>query len=79
MTGTASELCDYNENEPRDLNSFDLFSLWLLKKANTGHLTAADLWKGLPLLKTTNSPASSYDAECSITELYMCDSPIISK
>jgi hypothetical protein len=79
MTGTASELSDYDENEPRDLNSFDLFSLWLFKKAAASRLTGADLLKGLPLFKTINPPALHYDAECSMSELYMCDSPSISK
>jgi hypothetical protein len=79
MTGTASELSDYDENEPCSLNSFDLFSLWLIKKANTSHLTVANLWKDLPMLKSTNPSISPYDAACSMTEPFMCDGPAISK
>jgi len=34
MTGTACDLCEYDENENSCLNNFDLFSLWLIEKIN---------------------------------------------
>lgn len=42
MTGTACDLCEYDENEISCLNDFDLFSLWLFEKINNDRLCAED-------------------------------------
>ena len=61
MAGTASELCDYNENKPCNLNRFDFFSLWLLKTAAASRLAGAGLCKGLPMLKVVESSVSIHE------------------
>ena len=38
MTGTACDLCGYDETETSCLNKFDLLSLWLFEKINNDHL-----------------------------------------
>lgn len=54
MTGTASELCDYNENETSNLNNFDLFSLRLFEKIKANRLLHTDSLDHTPILNATS-------------------------
>ncbi len=54
MTGTASELCDYNDNETRNLNNFDLFSLRLFEKIKANRLLPTDASGRTPILNDTS-------------------------
>jgi hypothetical protein len=42
MTGTACDLCEYDETETSCLNKFDLFSLLLFEKINNNQLQVGD-------------------------------------
>ena len=42
MTGTACDLCEYDEKENSCLSNFDLLSLWLFEKINSDHFRIED-------------------------------------
>lgn len=58
MTGTVSELCDNYENEGENINSFDLFSLWLFGKTNNNQSLVEDSCSYESILKNDESTRS---------------------
>lgn len=66
MTGTASELCDYNENETSNLNNFDLFSLRLFEKIKANRLLHTDSLDHTPILNAASPSILSNNTECII-------------
>ena len=64
MTGTASELCDYNENETSNLDNFDLFSLRLIEKIKENRLLHTDSLDHTPILNVTSPSILPNKNEC---------------
>ena len=64
MTGTASELCDYNENETSNLDNFDLFSLRLIEKIKENRLLHTDSLDHTAILNVTSPSILPNNTEC---------------